>query len=66
METLAIIVYGLVGCWSIGYIKRDVLGWITFTSSIGNYYIVNFGLGLFFGFITIPFALIHMLFFSKK
>ncbi len=47
-------------------IKHDFLGWTTFTTSLGSYYISNMALGFCFGFLTIPFALLHMLVFSKK
>ena len=50
----------------MGYIKHDFLGWTTFTTSLGSYYISNMALGFCFGFLTIPFALLHMLVFSKK
>ena len=59
METALCLLYLIMGCWSIGYIKHDFLGW-------GSYYISNMALGFCFGFLTIPFALLHMLVFSKK
>ena len=66
METALCLLYLIMGCWSIGYIKHDFLGWTTFTTSLGSYYISNMALGFCFGFLTIPFALLHMLVFSKK
>ena len=54
METALCLLYLIMGCWSIGYIKHD------------SYYISNMALGFCFGFLTIPFALLHMLVFSKK
>ena len=61
METALCLLYLIMGCWSIGYIKHDFLGWTTFTTSLGSYYISNMALGFCFGFLTIPFALLHML-----
>ena len=61
METALCLLYLIMGCWSIGYIKHDFLGWTTFTTSLGS-----LALGFCFGFLTIPFALLHMLVFSKK
>ena len=31
METALCLLYLIMGCWSIGYIKHDFLGWTTFT-----------------------------------
>ncbi len=66
METFLCLLYLILGCWSIGYIKHDVMGWQTFTTSIGSYYISNMAIGFIFGLLTIPFALIHLFFFAKK
>ena len=61
METALCLLYLIMGCWSIGYIKHDFLGWTTFTTSLGSYYISNMALGFCFGFLTIPFALLHII-----
>ena len=60
METALCLLYLIMGCWSIGYIKHDFLGWTTFTTSLGS------GIGILFWLPDYSFCIItHAGFFQK-
>ena len=62
METALCLLYLIMGCWSIGYIKHDFLGWTTFTTLL--YF--KYGIGILFWLPDYSFCIItHAGFFQK-
>lgn len=58
--TVAFFAYIIFGTAAVSYVKREIFGWETvFTTNIVKYYMFQIVLGIIFGWLAIPVALIH-------